>query len=116
MRRKAFVGSSEDILQSVILAFPSATEDQPIPVGLDPNHFVSIEDVPESLEDEELRLAELLDQGELEPETFDSVGIPPKFRFPNFVKEVHRIIHPESANKVKAACFDATLGRLIYVY
>jgi|GEM_PF-6325208 hypothetical protein len=87
MRKRNFVGSSEDILTATIheewgrkndghVAIVEKTEDQPISGMFNSKHFVPIDEVPESLEDIEESLIEAIDAKETPPETFESMGNP----------------------------------------
>ena len=137
MRKINFVGSSNDVLQAKInenvgrkcLSIKSlsgthdleTSEDQPVATMYDPNHFVPIDQVPESIEDEELRLDEMIDE-KIEMDYEESqilpfAGVEPKFQFPGrVVKMVKRVIHPERKSGMTAACYHANTGVLVCCY
>lgn len=99
MKKRNFVGSSEDIPMVMVheswgrkndsnAVKVETTEDQMIPGMFDSKHFVPIEEVPESIEDIEESLIEAIDAGEIAPETFESMGNPQRLQCPKHFKIV----------------------------
>lgn len=82
--------------------------------------YITKDEVPESIEDEEARLLDVIDEGIMnEKEDYEIlpfVGEEPRLRVPGrVVKTVKRVLHPKVKRPV-AACFCAVTGLLIYVY
>ncbi len=78
------------------------------------------DDVSESIEDEEARLLDAIDEGIMnEEEAYEILpfaGEEPRLCVPGrVVKTVKRVLHPERKRPV-AACFCALTGLLIFVY
>jgi len=137
MRKKNFVGSSNDVLQAVLheglgrkgLSIKTlsgthdleSSEDQPVVAMYDPNHFVPVSEIPESLEDAEEILIEMIDEkielAHEESQILPFAGNKPQFNLPGrVVKMVKRVIHPERKSGMTAACYNASTGVLLCVY